>query len=237
MGVSTQPESRAALLGYSKCLCCLVVSGAPECAAGTFNPRIGGSTPPRPGNGQYGTTISVSYPASSPYVVAIGGTTMYTNTDGTWAIRYCCPLKYLYFVGSCATNQESRCGSRPGARHGKCAWSECMEILRTSSKWGSRRDRRLTDGPHVEPGQLATDDGDGLRYDFLVACLPGGLRRPAITRPASEAGGNSPRRSVLHGVIASTAAGLSSNSCDASIFHHRKAPRNRSAAIGKNGAS
>jgi pseudomonalisin len=38
-----------------------------------------------PGNGQYGTTISVSYPASSPYVVAVGGTTLSTNTDGTWA--------------------------------------------------------------------------------------------------------------------------------------------------------
>jgi pseudomonalisin len=38
-----------------------------------------------PGNGQYGTTISVSYPASSSYVVAVGGTTLYTNGDGTWA--------------------------------------------------------------------------------------------------------------------------------------------------------
>ncbi len=36
-------------------------------------------------NGQYGTTISVAYPASSPYVVAVGGTTLQTNADGTWA--------------------------------------------------------------------------------------------------------------------------------------------------------
>lgn len=36
------------------------------------------------GNFTYGTSISVSYPASSPYVVAVGGTTLQTNTDGTW---------------------------------------------------------------------------------------------------------------------------------------------------------
>jgi len=28
--------------------------------------------------------LMVSYPASSPYVVAVGGTDMFTNTDGTW---------------------------------------------------------------------------------------------------------------------------------------------------------
>jgi len=37
------------------------------------------------GNGTYGTSISVSYPASSPYVVAVGGTSLQTNSNGTWA--------------------------------------------------------------------------------------------------------------------------------------------------------
>lgn len=37
------------------------------------------------GNGSYGTSISVSYPASSAYVVAVGGTSLQTNSNGTWA--------------------------------------------------------------------------------------------------------------------------------------------------------
>jgi pseudomonalisin/xanthomonalisin len=37
------------------------------------------------GNLTYGTTVSVSYPASSPYVVAVGGTSLVTNTNGTYA--------------------------------------------------------------------------------------------------------------------------------------------------------
>ncbi len=34
---------------------------------------------------QEGITTSVSYPAGSPYVVAVGGTTLDTNTDGSYA--------------------------------------------------------------------------------------------------------------------------------------------------------
>ncbi|HWY24162.1 MAG TPA: S53 family peptidase [Nevskia sp.] len=36
-------------------------------------------------SGQQGITTAVSYPASSPYVVAVGGTTLNTNTDGSYA--------------------------------------------------------------------------------------------------------------------------------------------------------
>lgn len=36
-------------------------------------------------SGQQGITTAVSYPASSPYVVAVGGTTLNTNSDGSYA--------------------------------------------------------------------------------------------------------------------------------------------------------
>ncbi|MFI4982426.1 MAG: S8 family serine peptidase, partial [Nevskiales bacterium] len=36
-------------------------------------------------SGQEGIPTAVSYPASSPYVVAVGGTTVTTNTDGSYA--------------------------------------------------------------------------------------------------------------------------------------------------------
>ncbi|MGA7541146.1 MAG: S53 family peptidase [Steroidobacteraceae bacterium] len=40
---------------------------------------------PMPQPGTYGSVLGVSYPASSSYVVAVGGTNLYTTNDTTWS--------------------------------------------------------------------------------------------------------------------------------------------------------
>jgi pseudomonalisin len=51
---------------------------------------------------QYGTSISVSYPASSAYVVAVGGTSLLTNTDGTYASE----TAWLYSGGGVSAYEQ-----------------------------------------------------------------------------------------------------------------------------------